>query len=128
MVWQFLGTISPLPSDRDWNVIVQRLNYSLIRMNFIPLANFAASRFPKGFLRLQFSSTFNSGVIGVSENINAFYPNGDYAQILDLSTDVIPIANNYIQIRRSLRSGSALAEWTLTIEEFNDPNYLIDYS
>ena len=130
MTWQLIGTVAPLINVADWQSIITPINFSLLRFTYVYTGSFVESDFPKAFVRFRIGNSFvNAGDInhGVSEYWNTIFPNDDDSVLWDATQFIIPLQPNYVEIRRSTKSRSTAAEWSITVEQFNNPNYQITY-
>lgn len=129
MAWVRLGSTAP-SSNGDWLTLPDRLSYSLIRLSFSAIGRFYRFEYPRGFLRIRLGLPVlvpTDQDYGATEYWNTFFPDLETQQVIDLSRYIIPITSNYVEVRKGQRRYDRINHWNVTVEEFQDPDYLITY-
>ena len=116
MSWETLGTVTP---ESDW-LPISLIQSSLIRLTYSGDAAWLDRFNPRAYIRLQI------GDDGAASTWRTLWPKTETPELVILSP--IPIAFNYLEIRKRRDPYSIHAPYSVFVEEFLAEPYLISYS
>ena len=116
MSWEPIGTITP---GEEWQYFADPLTSRLIRLSYFGDAVWLRRHQPSAFLRLKIGPDDNAA------SWRRFWPKSGEDELFLLLP--IPIAYNYLAIRKRRDFKSLSANYNITVHEWRAEPYLISY-
>lgn len=116
MSWETIGTIAP---SRDWTALAKQLQSRLIRLSFFGDAEWLKRYQPRAYVRLRV------GTEGKTKRWETIWPKDGVEELLLIVP--IPIAGNFLEVRKRRDAESLSANYSIFIEEWQAEPYLIAY-
>lgn len=113
MAWASIGLVQP---SGEWQSLAMALTSKLIRIHYTGDIEQGYYQ-PRAFIRLRIGNE------GVSQDWLTIWLENQKTELIELG--VIPIAANFIEIRKRRDFSSLAANYSLAIEEFQAMPYLI---